>query len=133
MRQSLCYLWHMCTGKIYMQNLMSLKLCSQGLVQLVLQAKESWVGTWEQDNSFGTQCESKSCLSVHHSYKKRSLSDIFCCRYVATMCTKLHAICNHFLTESICIGALEILFAKNYKTKGHIAIQFQVLRLLVRV
>ena len=30
----------------------------------ILPARESWVGAWEQDHSFCTQCESESCLPI---------------------------------------------------------------------
>ena len=48
------------------------------------------------------------------AYEKRSSSIFFfavgaCFPYVAATCTKLHTICNHYLTES----TIEILLAKS--------------------
>ena len=74
----------------------------------VLQATESWVGTWEQDCS--TQCESESCLPIITA-RKRS---IFCCGamlYVATVCTS-RAIYDHYLTESAPINDLGLNLTK---------------------
>ena len=67
--------------------------------------------------------KSESCLPKTTA-KKRSPSKCFsaggCLPYVATMCTKLHTVCDHYPShrEDVCVATIEILFAKNCRTYG---------------
>ena len=92
----------------HMRNLKSLAsfLRPSSLTSFVVHSASngSWVGAQEQDYSFSTQSESESCLPMITA-KKQSSSECFaagaCLPDVAATCTKLHAICNHYLTESM--------------------------------
>ena len=91
---------------------------SSSFPHYVLPAMESWARAWEQILS---ACEPESFLPMATiTTMKRSPSTFFaagaCFLYVATKCTKLHAICNHCTSQRVRVASIEILFAVNCRT-----------------
>ena len=106
-------------------------------LQYVLPVKESWVETWEQV----LNVNQNPCLPMLWSISEQILfASGACLPYVAYACTKLHAMCDHYLTESTCNKlcllriaelkiAQEVVYNDTTSDCGHTALKFLAMAL----